>query len=137
MIFLTECSRKHTSINLTDSPHYYYGKLFQITYFNLFLKGYFTIFVYIHHQRITMQHAGKSLLVSQKVLDDKDYDLVFNQKKYIKYKKIWNTFKLPSLAGRKSACASYQSCNVVYVCNNMEIRGLGCAIFQFISATNF
>ena len=84
-----------------------------------------------------MQHAGKSLLVSQKVLDDKDYDLVFNQKKYIKYKKIWNTCKLQSLLGRISICASYQSCNVVYVCNNMEIRGLGCAIFQFISATNF
>ena len=84
-----------------------------------------------------MQHARKSPLVSQKVLDDKDYDLVFNQKKYVNYKDIWNTCKIQSLPGRKSACGSYQSCNVVYVCNNMEIRGLGSAIFQFISATNF
>ena len=84
-----------------------------------------------------MQHAGKSLLVSQKVLDDKDYDLAFNRKKDTNFKEIWNTCKIQFLPGRKSACASYQSCNVVYVSNNMEIRGLGCAIFQFISATNF
>ena len=31
-----------------------------------------------------MQHERKSLLVSQKVLADIDYDLVFKQKKYIK-----------------------------------------------------
>ena len=78
-----------------------------------------------------MQHTGKSLLVSQ------NYDLVFNLKKYINYKEIWNTCKIPSLPGRKSACASYQTWNVVYVCNNMEMRSLGCAIFQFISVTNF
>ena len=83
-----------------------------------------------------MQHAWKSLLVSQKVLDDKDYDFVFKQKN-ISYKDIWNTCKVQSLPGGKSTCASYQSCYVVYVCNNMEIQGLGCVIFQFISATNF
>ena len=84
-----------------------------------------------------MQYAGKNLLVSQNVLDDKDHELTFNQKKCINYKEIWNTCKIQSLPGRKRACVSYQSCNVVYVCNNMEIRGLGCASFQFISATNF
>ena len=45
--------------------------------------------------------------------------------------------KIQSLPGRKSACASYQSCNIVCVCNNMEIRGSCSVIFQFISATNF
>ena len=84
-----------------------------------------------------MQHAGHSFLVSQKVLDDKDFGLAFNQKKYINYKEIWNPCKIQSLPGRKSACASYRSCNLVYLSNNMEIGGLGCAIFQFISATNF
>ena len=84
-----------------------------------------------------MQHAWKSLLVSQKVLDDKDYDLVLNQKIYINYKEIWNTCKIQSLPERKSTCASCQSCNVLCVCNNMEIRCLSCAIFQFISATSF
>ena len=84
-----------------------------------------------------MQHTGESLLVSQKILDDKDYDLVFNKKKYVNYREIWNTCKIQFWPGRKSACASYQSCNVVYVYNNMEIRGLCCAISQFISATNF
>ena len=77
-----------------------------------------------------MQHAGKSVLVS------KDCDLVFNQKKYINCEEIWNTCKIQSLPGRKSACALCQSCNIGYVCNNIEMRGLGCAIFQFISATN-
>ena len=56
-----------------------------------------------------MQHAEKSLLVNQKSLDDIDYDLIFNQKKYIKYKEIWNTSNIQSLPGRKSACASNQS----------------------------
>ena len=56
-----------------------------------------------------MQHAEKSLLVNQKSLDDIDYDLIFNQKKYIKYKEIWNTSNIQSLPARKSACASYQS----------------------------
>ena len=36
-----------------------------------------------------------------------------------------------------SAFAAYYSCSVVYVCNIMEIRGLGRAIFQFIQQLLF
>ena len=36
-----------------------------------------------------------------------------------------------------SAFAAYRSCSVVYVCDIMEIRGLGRAIFQFIQQLLF
>ena len=34
-------------------------------------------------------------------------------------------------------CAAYRSCNVVYVCDDMEIRGMGRAILELISAITF
>ena len=36
-----------------------------------------------------------------------------------------------------SAGAAYRSCCAVYVCDNVKIRGLGRAIYEFISATTF
>ena len=55
-----------------------------------------------------MQHAGKSLLVSQEVLDDKDYHLVFNQKKYVIIIRDLEHMQVPALA-RKKKCLCFIS----------------------------